>query len=55
MWFGFQGIMRHTAYKNKDPQLKLLEPLLIFFAISIWYNQKNQPDAIGIMCKNCKK
>ena len=25
------------------------------FVIRVWYNQKNQPDAIGIKCKNRKK
>ena len=42
----------------KDTQQDLLESLLNVFymsAISIWGNDKDEPYAIGIKFKNCKK
>ena len=55
MCFEFQGYMLHAEYKTKYPLIYLLEYLLnsfYMFGIWIWNEKNDEPDAIGIKCKN---
>ena len=58
MWSEFKGGMVHASCKIKYPQPEILESLLnIFymFAIIIWVNDGDEPDTIGIKCKDREK
>ena len=55
MRFEFQGVMLHAAYKMKylQPEIfALLSNVFYMFSIRIWENNRDEPDAIGIKCKN---
>ena len=56
--FYLQVGMLHVAYKMKYTQPELLESLLkvfYMFDIFIWEKDRDEPDAIGIKCKNCNR
>ena len=60
-WFYFQGIMLHASYNIECPEehLKCLLKLFLMFKIRIIYDEtidnKDVPEAVGIICTNCGK
>ena len=60
-WFPFQGIMLHATDNIECPAEHLIYLLKLFsmFKIRIIYDDtidnKDVPEAVGIMCLNCGK